>query len=448
MRDLLLVGFLFVAIYYSFKRPYIGMAAWIWIALTAPADWVFGFSQSFRLNLTIVLVTALSFMFVQKDKKFQFDRLVGWVLFFAFWTLVTTFANKTSYPEYVWQYWNQFIKVILLFFFITLTLQKRLHVDTFVWAIVLAISSFAAMEAVKFILSGGSHRIVGKAGIIQDRNDLAVAINMCIPLIVYLIQTTKHKLLKQGLMGLLAFNVLAIIGTYSRGGFIGLSLLAIAFWWSSNRKMMWSMVAIILIPIFLANAPEEWKERQNTVSTAAQEDGSFIGRLWAWKISTMIANDYPLTGGGFHAVKDRLLWGYYAPFTPGFGPIETPPIPPDLRPKAAHNIYMQVLGDHGYIGLIAFLFILLGTWRVNLKNRKRARENDQDWCVKLSTMINLSLVGYCITGGNVSLAYFDLFYALVGVVSVMSTRRMWASNEAVEQAPVVGAPNLRAQTSP
>ena len=39
MRDLLLVIFLFVAIFYAFKRPYLGVAAWVWIALTAPAAW-------------------------------------------------------------------------------------------------------------------------------------------------------------------------------------------------------------------------------------------------------------------------------------------------------------------------------------------------------------------------------------------------------------------------
>lgn len=406
------------------------MAAWIWIALTAPAEWAFGFSQSFRLNLTIVLVTALSYLFVQKNKSLKMNGLVGWVLFFAFWTFLTTVLNKTSYPEYVWEYMVQFMKVILLFFFMTLTLTKRLHIDTFIWAIVLSVSSFAAMEAVKFGLSGGGHRIVGKAGIVQDRNDLAVAINMCIPLIIYLIQTTNNKLLKQGLTGLLVLNIIAIIGTYSRGGFIGLSILAIAFWWTSKRKLMFAMLAVMSLPILYAVAPAEWKERQTTVSTAATQDSSFIGRLWAWKISVMIANDHPLTGGGFHAVKDRLLWGYFAPYTPTFGPIETPPIPPDLRPKAAHNIYMQVLGDHGYVGLITFLFILFGTIRMNLRNKRQGLQHDADWCVKLSKAIMLGLVGYCITGGNVSLAYFDLFYATVGLVCAINMRQMWLESDA------------------
>lgn len=420
MRDLLLVGFLFVAIYYSFKRPYIGMAAWIWIAMTAPADWTFGFSSSFRLNLTIVVVTAISYVFVQKYKSFRLDAIAFWVIFFALWTLITTATNQTSYSAYVWQYWNQFIKVILLFIFVTLTVYRRLHINTIVWAIVLSVSSFAAMEAVKFFLSLGSHRITGKAGIIQDRNDLAVAINMSIPLIVYLRHETKHVLVRKGLLVLIALNVVAIIGTYSRGGFLGLLILGVAFWWVSDRKLLYGILAAIALPLFFANAPGEWKERQSTVATAATEDGSFIGRLWAWKISTMIALDYPITGGGFHAVKDRYLWGQYAPYTPGYGPIATPPIPPELRPKAAHNIYMQVLGDHGFVGLFIFLMILWKTFTTNLKNRRWARKHDKPWLVHFCSAVNLALIGYGITGNNVSLAYFDLLFAFCGMVCAIS----------------------------
>ncbi|TRY30816.1 putative O-glycosylation ligase, exosortase A system-associated [Aliiglaciecola sp. M165] len=415
-RDLILVGLLFMAIYFSIKRPYIGVAAWVWIALTAPAKWAFGFSNDFRLNLTIVVVAALSYVFVQKNKHWRMNSLSFLVILFWIWTLISTATNQTSFSFYVWDYWNQFTKVLLLYIFVTLCITKRLHIDTLIWAIVLSISSYAAMEAVKFILSGGGHRIVGKAGIIQDRNDLAVAINMCIPMILYLISITENFWLKRGLKILFLMNILAIIGTYSRGGFIGLCILFIAFWWTSKRKVLYAVLAAIVIPLFFAFAPGEWKERQNTVSTAAAQDGSFIGRLWAWKISTLIAMDYPLTGGGFHAVKDGPLWRYYAPMTPNFGPIQTPQIPKELKPKAAHNIYMQVLGDHGFGGLFIFLMILLGTIRLNLKNKRWGLENDQQWLVNLSRALNLSLVGYCITGGNVSLAYFDLFYTIVGVV--------------------------------
>ncbi|MEQ8515020.1 MAG: putative O-glycosylation ligase, exosortase A system-associated, partial [Chromatocurvus sp.] len=296
MRDLLLVGFLFVAIFYAFKRPYLGVVAWVWIALTAPADWAFGFSQSFRLNFTIVIVTALSYLVVMKHKSFRPGKIGFWVLAFGFWTLVSTLLTMKADPGWVFGYWTQFMKVIMLFVFVVLLLRRRLHIDTFVWAIVLSVSSYAAMEGVKFILSAGGHRIVGRAGIIADRNDLAVAINMCIPLLVYLIYATQHRWIRLGLWGLLALNVVGVVGTYSRGGFIGLIILAVAMWMNSRHKVGLAVLAFLLLPIVYQSAPDAWKERQSTISTAAEEDGSFIGRLWAWKISTLIALDNPMTG--------------------------------------------------------------------------------------------------------------------------------------------------------
>ena len=423
MRDLLLVGFLFVAIYFCFKRPFIGIAAWTFIALLAPANWAFGFSNDFRLNLTIVLVTTLSYLFVQKDKKLAFNGLSFWVLLFAIWTLISSF-DAVDKP-YAMGYWNQFIKVLMLYFFITLVLTKKLHIDTLIWAIVLAVCSYAAMEAVKVVLSGGGHQVSGRSGALRDRNDFAVAVNMCLPLILYLIYVSKHHYLKLGLWGLFLGNIVAIVGTGSRGGFIGLVILALAFWWKSKQKVVWLLLAVLVLPTAYQFTPEHWRERQSTIQTAATEDGSFIGRLWAWKISVMIARDNPLTGGGFKAVTEPVLWYSYAPYTPYFGPIETPPIPQSVRPKAAHNIYLQVLGDHGYVGLFIFGMTLLGMLLINARNGRLAQKHNQLWCAKLCHAITLSLVGYGVTGNNVSLAYFDLLYAIAGIISVISVYKLY-----------------------
>ena len=421
MRDILLVGFLFVAIFYSFKKPFLGVAAWIWIALMAPAAWTFGFSQSFRLNLTIVLVTAIAYVFSKRKEPFKFTSIHFWVFLFAFWMLISTIFNLRVNSDYAWIKLTEFSKIIALFLFITLTVKKELHINTLVWAIVLAISSYAAMEGVKFLLSGGGHRIAGKAGIIADRNDLAVAINMCLPLIFYLWSVTKNKNVKLGLAGLAALNVIAIVGTYSRGGFVGLTILLFAMWLKSNRKLVYALLACLVLPILMANAPQDWVDRQNTVETAATDDGSFIGRLWAWKIATLIAIDNPMTGGGFKATTDPVLWSTYAPSTPDFGPIETPEVPFNLTPKAAHNIYFQVLGSSGFVGLFIFLAMMMTGFLTCLKMASLAKKNNIEWAHRLSSAVSLSFIAYGITGINVSLAYFELVYALLAIVIALAS---------------------------
>ncbi|PID43522.1 MAG: putative O-glycosylation ligase, exosortase A system-associated [Proteobacteria bacterium] len=419
MRDILLVGFLFVVIYFSFRKPFIGVSAWVWMALTAPGYWAFGFSRHFRLNLTIVLVTAVAYLFYKNKPKFQFTALHFWVFAFGFWTLISTIFNIQIDSGYVWEKYIEFLKILVLFFFVALSVEKKVHIDTFVWAIVLSISAYAGMEAVKFILSGGGHRIVGRAGIIADRNDLAVAVNMCIPLILYLRTTVSHKYLKLGLLILALLNVVAIVGTYSRGGFVGLAILSFAVWLKSNRKLIYALLAAALLPVLYENAPQDWRERQSTVETAATEDSSFIGRLWAWKIATLIAVDYPFTGGGFKATTDPVLWNTYAPFTPEYGPVQTPPIPIGESPKAAHNIYFQVLGGSGFVGLFLFLAMMLTGFFRCQKYARIAKKGNNPWQTELLNAIALSFIAYGITGINVSLAYFELVYAFLALVAVI-----------------------------
>lgn len=418
MRDILLVAFLLIAIFYSFKKPYLGVAAWIWIAMMAPVTWAFGFSQSFRLNLTIVIFSVLSWLFYKHKKKFTFTSLHFWVLLFWFWMLIATSFHLLVDNDFAWNKFIEFTKVIALFLFISLTVKEKREIDVIIWAIVLSISAYSAMEGVKFLLSGGGHRITGRAGIISDRNDLVVAINMCIPLLIYLWQTTKSKNLKLGLLVLIVLNIVAVVGTYSRGGFIGLSILAFAMWLKSDKKIIYVLLAVIALPILYANAPAEWKERQSTIETAASEDGSFIGRLWAWKVATLIALDNPLTGGGMKANIDPILWRTYAPYTENFGPIETPPVPLDRKPLAAHNIYFQVLGSSGFVGLFIFVIMLgsgfLRCWRLSISKL----DTIPVWKKDLSKALSLTFIGYGVTGLNVSLAYFELVYALLALIAI------------------------------
>jgi len=420
MRDIFIILFFLVTVYYCFKKPYIGVAAWIWIAFMIPTSWAFGFSQHLRLNLSIVLLLVVSYVVYRDKPKYNFTNIHFWVFLFCFWMLISTIFNNRLFSEYAWDKYLEFIKVIMLFLFITLTVHNKKSINTIIWAIVLSVSAYAAMEATKFLLSFGGHKIIGLPGILADRNDLAVAINMCLPLILYLRSESQHKMLKLGLLILAGLNVVAIVGTYSRGGFVGLAVLCIAMWLKSDKKFLYVILAIISMPMLYSVTPDTWKDRQATVETATQDDHSLMGRFWAWKIATLIAIDNPITGGGWKATTDIVLWNTYAPFTPDFGPIATTPIPPMETPKAAHNIYFQVLGSAGFVGLFIFLTMLLKGYLTSLKCARVTGDKSQLWKTNLSKAISLSLVAYGITGLNVSLAYFDLIYALLAVLAVLS----------------------------
>lgn len=421
MRDIAVTILFFFLIVYTIKRPYIGVCAWLWVALAYPAGWAWGFSSSFRINMTVALLTMVSYVVYKKKPKVEFNSTTLLIILFWMLALISSLVSDSIIIGFVWAKFTEVSKILLLYLFIILVIDKKIHIDTLIWSIILSVSSYAAMEATKFMVSGGAHRIAGFHGhVLGDRNDLAVAINMCIPLIIYIYNQTQHKLLKLGVLALLVFNIIAVVGTYSRGGFVGLIIVGAYFFIKSKRKFLWVLIIGISIPIFSSNAPSEWTERMDTVKEA-KTDSSFVGRLWAWKISVKIANDN-VFGNGFFATQDPFAWNYYGRNIDDFGFIHTPPMPEGQIVKAAHSIYFQVLGDLGYLGLLVFVLMVVSLLLKANKLQKLAIKKDIPWCANLCAMLSISSVGYALTGANVSLAYFDLFFTLLALLCVIENK--------------------------
>jgi probable O-glycosylation ligase (exosortase A-associated) len=135
-----------------------------------------------------------------------------------------------------------------------------------------------------------------------------------------------------------------------------------------------------------------------------QADASAMGRINAWKMAFNLANDRPLVGGGFQ-IWNGMTFARYAP-------------DPD-DPHAAHSIYFQALGEHGWVGLILYVSLGVLTWRKgSWIIRKTARLPDMKWAAHLATMIQVSLIGFAVGGAFLSLVYYDVpYYLMMAMVS-------------------------------
>ncbi len=85
-----------------------------------------------------------------------------------------------------------------------------------------------------------------------------------------------------------------------------------------------------------------------------------------------------------------------------------------------HSIYFEVLGEHGWVGLVLFGTLLGLTWlKCSTVIRQSNKQPDKLWARDLAAMIQVSLVGYMSAGAFLGLAYFDYVYHLVAVVVVV-----------------------------
>lgn len=418
MRDAYFLLIFPILLYFCFKRPFIGITLWLWVALFYPKGWVYGFAGGIRYNLLIVGATVLSYLWMKNKPKTQWDGLSWLILLFVFWTLVTSIFTISD-PAIVWYQWIEFLKIALLYFFAIAILRTQTHINTLLWGLAFSLGFYTVVEGLKYISSGGGHILAGMGGhVLGDRNDLAVGIIMMIPLMVYLLSVTEHKILKLGLTSIIVLAVVSVLGSGSRGGFVGISVLAAYFWFHSKHKLLYLILVPLVAYFGLEYMPASWHQRMATLETA-DEDLSFLGRIMAWKQAILMAMDN-ITGGGFKAGQNNVIWFMYDPQKNLNGLFDTSDVF-FAGAKAAHSIYFQVLGDHGFPGLMLFLLIMFVAFSQARGVQKRLkRQPELASLSRLSSMVRVSLFAYAVAGAAVSLAYFDLLYAIFAITHVMS----------------------------
>jgi probable O-glycosylation ligase (exosortase A-associated) len=210
----------------------------------------------------------------------------------------------------------------------------------------------------------------------------------------------------------MVLTFVAIVGTQSRGAFVGVIVMVGYLIIKSRRRGALVLVLVLLAPATYMFMPESWHERMDTIETY-EKDKSAMGRINAWWTAWNLAVDRPIVGGGFEAFQWRVFQNYS-------------PNPRDTRD--VHSIYFEALGEHGFVGLFLFLTLgLLGLVTANRIIRETKNEPRLFWMRDLASMIHVSLIGYAASGAFLGLAYFDFYYTLlatlVGVQSLLARYR-------------------------
>ena len=395
MRDIAISLFIFGCLPFILFRPWIGVLVFAWLSLMTPHRFAFGFAYDFPFAAIVAVATLLGLVFTKDEVRFEPNAVVCLLILLPAWTCVTyLFAFEPALAT------ERLIEVLKVFLFVlvsAMVLRTRKHIEWMIWVIVISVGFFGAKGGAFTLLTGGGYRVYGPPGdsFLSDNNAISVALIMVIPLMYYLREESASKWIRRGLLAAMVLSGIAVLGTYSRGGLLAVSAMLMFLWFKSRRKGLFALLLIPLVPLAVTAMPEHWFERMNTISSY-EEDESAMGRINAWKTAINIANDRPLVGGGFE-LYSQATFARYAP-------------DPEAV-HAAHSVYFQMLGEHGYVGLFLFFALGLTGWMTARKVIARSRDApDNAWAGHLARSIQVSLIGFGVGGAFVNISYWDLQY--------------------------------------
>ncbi|MBF0187388.1 MAG: putative O-glycosylation ligase, exosortase A system-associated [Magnetococcales bacterium] len=421
MRDLVLTLFILGMMPLAFYNPRVGLLLWAWVGYMNPHRLTWGFAYNYRFVYFIAIITLAGMLFSPKARvRVPWTSVTIVLMLFIAWTSITTqFAIN---PVAHWE-WNRFMKIQIMTMAILLLIYERRWLHYLVWVLVVSIGFWGMKGGIFTILTGGSFRVYGPQGsFFYDNNAMALALIVVVPLMRYLQLYTRSKALRLLLWVMIITSMAAIVGTYSRGGAVGASVLLLFFWWKSrSRWFTMFFVVIVMIPL-LAFMPPKWKDRMGSIVGFTQgeqkitADASAAGRINAWWFAFNLAKDRPFVGGGFQVFQPSNFLRY---------------APNPHQYHDAHSIYFEVLGEQGFVGLVLFLLIFLFSFRLGNKAIKiGTRLEGAMWGRDLSAMIQVGLVGYAASGAFLGLAYFDLPYTLV---AMLVTNYLYLKNQEEQQ---------------
>ena len=393
-------AYIFVLMFVSylpliFVTPFVGAMLWCWVSVMSPHEMTYDFLP-FSYAAVVAGLFFLSLL-VSPERKFPPNTAVTWamagLIVFATLAQVTAFDPIMSYPR-----WDTTWKGLLLSLLTMPLLNSRLRIHAFVWIIVLSLGYFGLKGGIWTFMTGGVWSVGGVSGMIGDNNHLATALVLVLPLMVYMAIHSAQRIIRIGAAAMAFFTMVATLFTYSRGGMLALAASLSVLWWRSSKKAVTGIGVLAFAVVAVQFAPDALWARLGTIQNY-ELDGSATGRLDIWRVALTLASQHPLAGIGFHGTTLPALVGS---------------IDQNVRPRAIHNSYIEVLTEAGLPAFLCHVTLYVATL-FYLRRIRRLTRNlpDWKWAFELASMMQVSVVGYAVGSFFLSLGFYDGWWFVV-----------------------------------
>ena len=415
IRGIVLLIFFLASLPVCFVRPFYGILLWTIVAFLNPQSFIWrtaytGFVSTFPWAMAVAIPTLIGLPLFCRGwmRRLAVREVLLLVALWVWFTITSVVSANTPlfqhHADDTWYRWD-FVSKVFLMTLVTIAVVDNFEKLRVLVMVMAGCFGFFVLKALPFmILTGGTFRLYGpERSMVADNNDLGLAFNMTLPLFFFLAQNESRRWLKWFYAFLGMITVPAIFFTYSRGALVGLVVVFGLMFLQWKRRFILIPVVTVAALIAMLFAPEAWKERMDPMRPDAV-DGSARSRLNSWTFSLRLANDYPIAGGGFETFTQP-LFDRYAP-----NPIDV---------HGPHSIYFGVLAEHGYIGLLLYLSLILSCFAGTSRVIKLARLHRDQLVLNYGNMFRFSLVAFLVSGAFLGRAYFDYFLAIVACMTIL-----------------------------
>jgi disulfide bond formation protein DsbB len=344
------------------------------------------------------------------------------VVLFVFWLAVLTpFAANKRFAYYTVITMLVFLPFLFSVIGTVNTLERLKKLLLWVMIILVYVSIYTATH-------GGK----GSGNYFRDENDVALYINTWLPLcyFLFLAETgVKRKLLY---LGALLVGVLAVVKSFSRGGFVGLAAMLLVAWLYSSRKVVALIVVCVLgVTLYLAGGHRYVREMDtitNTHESTARE------RILSWEAAWAMFLDQPYGVGG----NNFQVW---------FPSYQPPEMPRGMYGRVAHSLWFTLLPELGVFGVLIYGLLAYYNMR-DIRHMDKLGKYDAavlKYISALSRAYLASIVGYFASGTFLSVLYYPHYWYLTAII--VASRRVSDSLLSESREPAPSAESRRRRLS-
>lgn len=447
MRDALIALVLLALAAVAFWRPWMMTFAYLYADLVQPQRLSYYLIQAVPVNFILGAAAVVFFLF-DKKKNLRIGGIQILLVLFTIWfTLTSNWALLND--SQVWEKWDAAWKSVLFAgVFMPMVLSTRRRIEAVLCLLVLAVGLVTMSGGLKTAAGGGGYKtlklIVDANKGIYESSTISTVGMAIIPLLLYLYRNSplvgRNFVTLAGVVFLIACSILVTIGVEARTGVVTGGMLLLLLFLRSRRKLMIAAAAAVAALVATPLLPQTFLDRAATI-TKPDEDSSSGARLQVWKWTLDFVEEHPF-GGGFRVFRLNSIEITLAERDSdgniiGYRTIEQ-------RGRAFHSSYFEVLGEHGYPGLVMYLslifFSLVGLFR--LRNRYRAGPPDKKWAADLADALMMAIIIYSVGGLFVGLAFQTTLYMFIGLSIAL---RQLMAREAAEERRAQAPQRLRAR---